>query len=128
MFWKKKLMSAIKIANAKLRNYYNKTQKNLEYLYDKTCLLCSFIDNTQFKDQNWKIEIKKQFFRDLYWKELKTNYKKFKLLYSSDNTFNSQNQRLNRKNQNFDELLKKEINNEIESFNDEFERYKNQNI
>ena len=107
MFWKKKLMSAIKIANAKLRDYYSKTQKNLEYLYDKTCLLCSFVDDTQFKNQNWEIEIKKQFFRDLYWKKLKANYKKFKLLYSNDNTFNSQNQRLNRKNQSLDELLKK---------------------
>ena len=93
MSWKKKLMSAIKIANAKLRDYYNKTQKNLEYLYDKTCLFCSLVDDIQFKNQNWEIEIKKQFFRDLYWKKLKTNYEKFKLLYSNDSTFNSQNQR-----------------------------------
>ena len=63
----------------------------------------------------------------MYWEKLRANYKKYKLLYSNDSIFNSQRQQLNRKNQNFDELLKKKFNNEIESFNDEFERYKSQN-
>ena len=126
--WKKKLMSAIEVANAKLRDYYSKTQKNLEYLYDKTCLLCSLVDDTQFKDKNWEIEIKAQFFRDLYWEKLRANYEKYKLLYSSNSIFSSQNQRLNRKSQSLDELLKKEVNNEVESSNNEFERYKNQDI
>ena len=128
VLWKKELINAIDVADTKLWEYYIRTQEDLRYLYDKAILLCSLTEDTQFKSRNWQTKKRETFFRDIYWDELKANYENYQRTSSYNNASSSQQQRFNRESQSLDALLKKESNNRVESFDDEFERYKDQNM
>ena len=126
--WKKKLIVAIDFVDEKLREYYNKTQKDLEYLYDKAILLCSLIEDSQFiKAKNWQHDKEEKFWKDRYWDELRANYERYKRIESKNRARNSRNSSFNREeSQTLDALVKKEYINFDASFDDEFERYKDQ--
>jgi hypothetical protein len=72
--WKRIMLEDLIAANAKLRQYYSKTQDSLNCLYEKTTLLSSNKKNAMFQDSNWKIENDETFWNEVYWKTLKKQF------------------------------------------------------
>ncbi len=72
--WKKIMIQELNAANAKLRQYYAKTQKTLNCLYEKTTLLSSNRKNAIFQESNWKVSSDKTFWSETYWSALKEQF------------------------------------------------------
>jgi hypothetical protein len=73
--WKRVMLEDLVAANAKLRQYYSKTQESLNCLYEKTMLLSSNKKNVVFQNSNWKVENKETSWNEIYWKVLKDQFR-----------------------------------------------------
>jgi hypothetical protein len=65
--WKKIMLKELIAANAKFRQYYAKTQKLLNHLYEKAILLTSNRKNAIFQRSNWKISNDEISWNEIYW-------------------------------------------------------------
>jgi hypothetical protein len=65
--WKKIMLKDLIATNAKLRQYYAKTQDSLNHLYEKATLLSSNKKNAIFQNSNWKIFNDETSWSETYW-------------------------------------------------------------
>jgi hypothetical protein len=91
--WKKIMLKELIAANVKLRQYYVKTQKSLNHLYEKATLLTSNKKNAIFQKSNWKIFNDETTWNEIYWSTLK---KQFVDKYFFEDNFNSRQQQFSR--------------------------------
>jgi DNA mismatch repair ATPase MutS len=65
--WKKIMLKDLIVTNAKVRQYYAKTQNSLNHLYEKAILLCLNKKNVIFQNANWKIFNDEISWSETYW-------------------------------------------------------------
>jgi hypothetical protein len=72
--WKKIMLKDLIATNAKLRQYYAKTQDSLNHLYEKATLLCSNKKDAIFQNANWKIFNDETSWSETYWFALEKQF------------------------------------------------------
>jgi hypothetical protein len=78
VLWKKSLLVALKITEAKLIKYYSLTQDGLGLLYDKTILLHLTVGDELFQSAEWKVKVGEIPWHKIYWDVLKETYHEYK--------------------------------------------------
>ncbi len=73
--WKKIMLKELIAANAKLRQYYAKTQESLNHLYEKTILLTSNKKDAILQEFNWKVFNDEISWSEVYWSTLEDQFK-----------------------------------------------------
>jgi hypothetical protein len=91
--WKKIMLEGLIAADAKLRQYYAKTQGSLGHLYGKAALLTPNRKDAIFQGSNWKVSNDETPWNEVYWSALQDQYEEE---YHGESASDSRGQHLSR--------------------------------